>query len=99
TFANRQFDGSLYNTKRRKLYLFEVNNYNSSGSKSKATATEFINLSNRLSKTNNEFIYITDGKGWDSDKSHLLEAMKHIGKVFNYNMIEDGYLEDYLTNF
>ena len=26
--------------------------------------------------------YITDGKGWDSDKSHLMEAMKYIGKVF-----------------
>ena len=99
SFHNRQFDGSLYNSKRKKLYLFEVNNFNSSGSKSKASATEFINLSNRLAKTNNEFIYITDGIGWDSDKSHLLEAMKHIGKVFNYNMVEDGYLEDYLKNF
>lgn len=99
SFNNRKFDGSLYNTRRKKLYLFEVNNFNSTGSKSKASATEFINLSNRLAMTNNEFIYITDGVGWDSDKSHLFEAMKHIGKVFNYNMVEDGYLEDYLFNF
>ena len=98
-FKNRKFDGSLFNTNRKKLYLFEVNNFNSSGSKSKASATEFIDLNRRLAMTNHEFIYITDGKGWDSDKSHLLEAMKHIGKVFNYNMIEDGYLEDYLMNF
>lgn len=99
TFENRKFDGSLFNTKRKKLYLFEVNNFNSSGSKSKASATEFIDLNRRLTMTNHEFIYITDGKGWDSDRSHLLEAMKHIGKVFNYNMVEDGYLEDYLINF
>src|SRR5699024_1144542 len=28
TFNNRQFDGSLFNPKRKKLYLFEVNNFN-----------------------------------------------------------------------
>lgn len=99
SFDNRKFDGSLFNTKRQKLYLFEVNNFNSAGSKSKASATEFKDLNHRLSMTNHEFIYVTDGKGWDSDKSHLLEAMQHIGKVFNYNMIEDGYLDDYLKNF
>lgn len=96
TFGNRRFDGSLFNPKRKKLYLFEVNNFNSGGSKSKASATEFKDLHNRFSRTNHEFIYITDGAGWDSDKSHLIEAMEYIGKVFNYKMIEDGYLYDYL---
>lgn len=96
TFNNRQFDGSLFNPKRKKLYLFEVNNFNGGGSKSKASATEFKDLQDRFSRTNHEFIYVTDGKGWDSDKSHLIEAMEYIGKVFNYNMIEEGYLDDYL---
>lgn len=96
TFGNRRFDGSIYNPVRRKLYLFEVNNFNSGGSKSKASATEFKDLHNRFSRTNHEFIYITDGRGWDSDKSHLIEAMEYIGKVFNYKMIEEGYLFDYL---
>lgn len=96
TFGNRRFDGSIYNPVRRKLYLFEVNNFNSGGSKSKASATEFKDLHNRFSRTNHEFIYITDGRGWDSDKSHLFEAMEYIGKVFNYKMIEAGYLSDYL---
>lgn len=96
TFDNRQFDGSLFNPKRQKLYLFEVNNFNSGGSKSKSSATEFKDLHDRFSRTNHEFVYVTDGKGWDSDKSHLIEAMEYIGKVFNYKMIEDGYLDDYL---
>ncbi|MDT9542368.1 type II restriction endonuclease [Streptococcus mutans] len=96
SFENRRFDGSLFNPVRKKLYLFEVNNFNSSGSKSKASATEFKDLHDRFSRTNHEFIYITDGKGWDSDKSHLMEAMKYIGKVFNYKMIESDYLNDYL---
>ncbi|WP_251713327.1 type II restriction endonuclease [Lactococcus ileimucosae] len=96
TFGNRRFDGSIYNPVRRKLYLFEVNNFNSGGSKSKASATEFKDLHNRFSRTNHEFIYITDGRGWDSDRSHLFEAMEYIGKVFNYKMIEGGYLSDYL---
>lgn len=73
-----------------------MNNFSSSGSKSKASATEFKDLHDRLSRTNNEFIYITDGRGWDNDKSHLLEAMEYIGKVFNYKMLEAGYLNDYL---
>lgn len=98
TFNNRQFDGSLFNPKRKKLYLFEVNNFNSGGSKSKASSTEFKDLADRFSRTNHDFIYITDGKGWDFDKSHLLEAMEYIGKVFNYQMVEDGYLDDYLGN-
>lgn len=96
SFENRRFDGSLYNPTKKKLYLFEVNNFSSSGSKSKASATEFKDLHDRLSRTNNEFIYITDGRGWDNDKSHLLEAMEYIGKVFNYKMLEAGYLNDYL---
>lgn len=97
TFANRRFDGSLYNPNKRKLYLFEVNNFNSGGSKSKASATEFKDLHDRFSRTYHDFIYITDGKGWDSDKSHLFEAMEYIGTVFNYQMIEDGYLDELLT--
>ncbi|WP_088839394.1 DpnII family type II restriction endonuclease [Listeria sp. ILCC792] len=96
-FQNRKFDGSLYNSERSKLYLFEVNNFNSTGSKMKASATEFKDLHSRFSRTNHEFIYITDGRGWDSDKSHLKEAMEYIGKVFNYNMVKSGYLDTYLN--
>ena len=95
-FENRRFDGSLFNPKIKKLYLFEVNNFNSGGSKSKSSATEFKDLHNRFSRTNHEFIYITDGRGWDSDQSHLKEAMEYIGKVFNYKMVESGYLKDFL---
>lgn len=83
-FNNRRFDGSIYDSKTKKVYLFEVNNFNSPGSKSKASATEFMELQNRFSKTNHEFIYITDGFVLLSDKSHLKEAMIHIGKVFNF---------------
>lgn len=97
SLKNRKFDGSLYIENRKQLYLFEINNFNGNGSKSKASATEFKDLSNRFAKTNHEFIYITDGLGWTNDKSHLLEAMEHIGKVFNYNMVENGYIENYIN--
>ena len=95
-FSNRRFDGSLFDPERQKLYLFEINNYSSSGSKIKSTATEFKDLHNRLSRTNHEFIYVTDGVGWDNNKSQLLAALNYIGKVFNYKMIENGYLEELL---
>src|SRR5699024_11695873 len=73
TFNNRQFDGSLFNPKRKKLYLFEVNNFNGGGSKSKASATEFKDLQDRFSRTNHEFIYVTDGdrKSTRLNSSHV----------------------------
>ncbi|WP_088840812.1 DpnII family type II restriction endonuclease [Listeria sp. ILCC797] len=96
-FANRRFDGSLFDKERRKLFLFEVNNFNSAGSKVKASSTEFQVLHDRFSRTNHKFIYITDGEGWNKDKSHLYEAMSYIGLVFNYEMCEAGWIDAYLS--
>ncbi|WP_294977326.1 DpnII family type II restriction endonuclease [uncultured Leuconostoc sp.] len=95
-FKNRRFDGALYNPKKLKLILFEINLFNASGSKSKSASTEFQTLRDRLAKTNHEFIYITDGEGWISDKSHLKEALEYIGNVFNVSMVESGYIESIL---
>ncbi|KAA8371187.1 restriction endonuclease [Leuconostoc carnosum] len=95
-FKNRRFDGALYNPKKLKIILFEINLFNASGSKSKSASTEFQTLRDRLAKTNHEFIYITDGEGWLKDKSHLKEALEYIGNVFNVSMVEDGYIESLL---
>ncbi|CAM3186373.1 DpnII family type II restriction endonuclease [Leuconostoc rapi] len=95
-FKNRRFDGALYNPKKLKLTLFEINLFNASGSKSKSASTEFQTLRDRLAKTNHEFICITDGEGWISDKSHLQEALEYIGNVFNVSMVESGYIESIL---
>ncbi|WP_209304141.1 DpnII family type II restriction endonuclease [Rothia nasimurium] len=94
SLAKKRFDGILYNKQRRQLYLFEVNNFNSSGSKVKSMGVEFARLGSDIHKTNHEFIYITDGRGWDKQKEDLRSAIKNINKVFNYSMVEGGYLRD-----
>lgn len=96
-FHNRQFDASMYNPEKMKLYLFEVNKFDGKGSKSKASGTEFQQLMERFNRTSHEFIYVTNGNGWERDKSHLLEAMTYIGKVFNFRMLEEDWLEEYLS--
>ena len=94
---NKVFDGSLYNPMRRKLYLFEINNFSSSGSKMSAIVGQFVGISEALATTNIEFIYITDGRGWKIDQSNLKRAIKNVSKVFNYEMLERGFLDDYLN--
>ncbi|MDR0899661.1 MAG: type II restriction endonuclease [Lactobacillaceae bacterium] len=99
-FDNRRFDGSIYKPEIRKLYLFEINIFNSGGSKSKSASTEFQTLHERLSRgLNHQFVYITDGDGWKSDQSHLKEAIEYIGYVFNTEMVRKGWLEDFVTNY
>ena len=91
---NRRFDGSLYCPDKHKCLFAEVNNFNSSGSKIKAVASEFEQVHTIFSKTNHVFVYITDGKGWESDKSHLAPIIDKVPNVFNYAMVEDGWLDD-----
>lgn len=95
--SNIKFDGSLYNNETKKLYLFEVNNFSSNGSKLKSSGGEFRLRSQIFEKVPHELIYITDGQGWSTDKSHLIEIIDTIGSVFNFKMLQSGYLIDYLT--
>ncbi|CAH1856359.1 type II restriction endonuclease [Convivina praedatoris] len=91
--SNVRFDGSLYDVKKNKLYLFEINNFSSQGSKLKASGGEFSLRQQIFDDSIHDFIYITDGQGWDSDLSHLKNIIKSIKYVFNFSMIQAGYLE------
>ncbi|GAB2022728.1 type II restriction endonuclease [Pseudolactococcus yaeyamensis] len=97
-FDNRRFDASLFDTRTKKLFLFEINNFSSQGSKLKASGAEFKTLSEEIRALGHEFIYITDGQGWKSDTSHLIDILYEIKTVFNYKMIADNYLSEYILN-
>lgn len=88
---NRIFDFAI-NTNNN-CYLIEVNFYSSGGSKLKATAGEYKELSDLLNKQGLEFIWITDGKGWDTAKTALRETFDHNDYIFNLDMVKDGVLE------
>lgn len=91
--SERSFDFAIYNPKSKKLKLFEANFYNGGGSKLKAVCGEFKSLYSELKSQNIDFIWITDGLGWNTTKRPLEETYNHNEYVFNLNMIENGVLD------
>lgn len=94
--ADRRFD-FVINTP-SKLYLIEVNYYSGGGSKLKSVAGEFKNLF-ELTRTNSNvgFIWITDGKGWETAKRSFEETFNTLDYVLNLKLVEDGLLEEIIT--
>jgi len=79
-----------------KLILVETNFYGGGGSKLKSTAGEYRNLFDGLIGRY-KFIWITDGKGWESTQRPLRETFDHNDYIFNLNMLEHGALDSILT--
>lgn len=94
--SERRFDVAVYSSKNNKLWLIETNYYGGGGSKLKAVAGEFTELSQFVvqSKDDVEFVWVTDGQGWKTAHLPLSEAFGHIVNVFNLNMLKNNYLND-----
>lgn len=74
---------------RSKVYLIEVNFYNSSGSKPNEVARAYTELAQKIEPyPNYEFVWITDGSGWLPSKSKLQEAYSAIRNVYNLSTFE-----------
>lgn len=73
----------------RKTYLVEVNFYSGGGSKLNETARSFTELAPKVNGVEGfEFLWITDGKGWESAKNKLQEAFYTIPNVYNLATIK-----------
>lgn len=94
--SKRRFDAAVYSRALNKVWLMETNYYGGGGSKLKAVAGEFTELSQFLktSKDNVEFVWVTDGQGWKSARLPLAAAFGHIDNVFNLTMLKEGFLSD-----
>ena len=92
--SERSFDFAIYNTKNKKLKLFEANFYNGGGSKLKAVCGEFRSLHDELKAQGIDFVWITDGLGWKTAQRPLEETYSHNEYVFNLNMLESGVLSE-----
>jgi len=93
--SERSFDFAVYNPQTKKLKLFETNFYNGGGSKLKAVCGEFRSLYDELTKQDIDFVWVTDGLGWETAKRPLEETFNHNdGQVFSLNMLEDNVLEE-----
>lgn len=91
---SRRFDFALFNKKRKKLFLFEVNFYSGGGSKLKATAGEYEKLEDFLAKQKIDLIWVTDGHGWLSSKKPLEETFNYNKCVVNLDMLKNGVLNE-----
>ena len=93
--SERSFDFAVYNPQTKNIKLFETNFYNGGGTKLKAVCGEFRSLYDELTKQGIDFVWVTDGLGWQTTKRPLEETFNHNnGQVFNLNMLEDGVLEE-----
>ena len=73
-----------------KTFLIEVNFYSGEGSKLNEVARAYTELASKINSIPGfEFIWITDGKGWDEAKSKLQEAFESIPGVYNLTSISD----------
>lgn len=96
--SQRRFDVAVYSKEKQKVWLIETNYYGGGGSKLKAVASEFTELSQFVTVFNDniEFAWVTDGMGWKTAHLPLAEAFGHIVNVFNLDMLKNGYLFELL---
>ena len=77
-----------------KLYLIEVNFYSSGGSKLNETARSYKMITEETKGIPNvEFMWFTDGKGWNSAKKNLKETFDVLPYLFNINDLKNGILK------
>lgn len=73
-----------------KTFLIEVNFYSSGGSKLNEVARSYTEIGPKINSINGfEFVWITDGIGWNSAKNKLEEAFFAIPSIYNLSNIND----------
>ncbi len=92
--GGRRYDGALYNSKTGKVVIIETNFYGGGGSKLKAVAGEFSEMYGQYLKgaDNVDFVWISDGPGWDTARNPMSEAFQVIPNIINLSMVNDGYV-------
>ena len=74
----------------QKKYLIEVNFYSSGGSKLNEVARSYSDIAPKINSVPGfEFVWITDGIGWNSAKNKIQEAFNIIPMIYNLTNIKD----------
>ena len=77
--------------KNNKVYGIECNFYGRDGSKLNETARSYKTLAIESKTIDNfVFVWLTDGKGWNSAKNNLEETFDELSTVFNLYDLENG---------
>lgn len=73
-----------------RTYLIEVNFYSSGGSKLNEVARSYTDVAPKVNGVAGfEFVWITDGIGWNSARNKLEEAFAAIPSIYNLTTIQD----------
>lgn len=71
-------------------YLIEVNFYSGGGSKLNEVARSYSDIAPKINSVDGfEFVWITDGIGWESARNKLQEAYSIIPSVYNLTTLDD----------
>lgn len=85
---NKRFDFVIRTSE--KIYLIEANFYTGGGSKLNEVARSYSELAPKINAVPGfEFVWITDGIGWESARNKLEEAFAHIPSVYNLTNINE----------
>lgn len=73
-----------------KIYLIEANFYTGGGSKLNEVARAYSELAPKINAVPGfEFVWVTDGIGWQSARNKIEEAFEHIPSVYNLTNIHE----------
>lgn len=73
-----------------KTYLIEANFYTGGGSKLNEVARAYSELAPKINAVPGfEFVWITDGIGWESARNKLEEAFAHVPSIYNLSNIHE----------
>ncbi len=76
------------------VYAIEVNFYSSGGSKLNETARSYKMIAEESDGIRGfRFVWITDGRGWNSAKGNLRETFDVLDDLYNIKDLEDGVLK------
>ena len=85
---NKRFDFVIKTPKT--VYLIEANFYTGGGSKLNEVARSYTELSPKINAVPGyEFVWITDGIGWNSARNKLEEAFVHIPNIYNLSNLQE----------
>jgi len=77
------------------IYGIETNFYASSGSKLNETARSYKNIALESRNINGfEFVWVTDGKGWNNAKNNLAETFGVMNHIYCIADLDDGVMKN-----
>ena len=80
-----------------KIINIEVNYFRGSGSKPQEIVDSYINRQGELKEEGFDFIWVSEGHGWETQKNQARKAFDNIDYLMNLNFAKKGLLEEAIS--